>query len=471
MDILIILMSLTFLMFVAYRGFSVILFAPIAALLAVVFTSPSLVPVFFSGIFMEKLAGFIKLYFPVFLLGSIFGKLIEMSGFARSIAHSIIRVIGERNAMLAIVVVGAVLTYGGVSLFVVAFALYPFAVELFRLANIPRRLIPATIALGAFTFTMDAMPGSPQIQNIIPTTFFNTTTWAAPWLGLIGSVFVFTLGMMYLEWKRKKAGNAGEGYEAGVVAPAPTGVALPAGPGEGVLPSVTLAVLPLLLVGVCNKLFTLLILELYESKFDFSVIGINDIQPIDVSKLAAVWAVSGALIVGIVTVLVTAFRTVKQQFNTGIQTSIAGAMLATMNTASEYGFGSVIAVLPGFKQINEGLANAICDPLVNEAVTTTSLAGITGSASGGMSIALAAMSETYIEQAAQYGIPNEVLHRVASMASGGMDTLPHNGAVITLLAVTGLTHRQSYIDIFAMTIIKTIAVFLVIGIYYLTGIV
>lgn len=154
---------------------------------------------------MEKLAGFIKLYFPVFLLGAIFGKVVEMSGFARSIAHSIIRVIGETKAMLAIVVVGAVLTYGGVSLFVVAFALYPFAVELFKLANIPRRLIPATIALGAFTFTMDAMPGSPQIQNIIPTTFFNTTTWAAPWLGLIGSIFVFTLGMMYLEWKRKKS--------------------------------------------------------------------------------------------------------------------------------------------------------------------------------------------------------------------------------------------------------------------------
>ena len=146
-------------------------------------------------------------------------------------------------------------------------------------------------------------------------------------------------------------------------------------------------------------------------------------------------------------------------------------MLATLNTASEYGYGSVIAALPGFKQINQGLAQAISDPLLNEAVTTTTLAGVTGSASGGMSIALAAMSDTYIEQAARHGIPNEVLHRVASMASGGMDTLPHNGAVITLLAITGLTHRESYVDIFAMTIIKTVVVFLVIGLYYLTGIV
>lgn len=471
MDILIILLSLAFLMFVAYRGFSVILFAPIAALMAVVFTSPSFVPVFFSGIFMEKLAGFIKLYFPVFLLGAIFGKLIEISGFARSIAHFIIQLIGEKRAMLTIVVVGAVLTYGGVSLFVVAFALYPFAVELFRMADIPKRLIPATIALGAFTFTMDALPGSPQIQNIIPTTFFNTTTWAAPWLGLIGAVFVFTSGMIYLEWRRKRAASNGQGYEAGVSSGSVPGILPSAGPGEGILPPVALAALPLLLVGVCNKLFTLMILNLYESRFDFALIGLSDIPPLDVSKLAAVWAVSGALMVGIAAVMISAFKTIKQRFRQGTQDAIGGAMLATMNTASEYGYGSVIAALPGFKQINQGLAHAISDPLLNEAVTTTTLAGVTGSASGGMSIALATMSDTYIEQAARHGIPNEVLHRVASMASGGMDTLPHNGAVITLLAITGLTHRQSYIDIFAMTIIKTIAVFLVIGLYYLTGIV
>jgi H+/gluconate symporter-like permease len=148
---------------------------------------------------------------------------------------------------------------------------------------------------------------------------------------------------------------------------------------------------------------------------------------------------------------------------------VAGALLATLNTASEYGFGGVIAALPGFALVASTL-HAIPNPLVNAAITVTVLAGITGSASGGMSIALAAMAETFIANAQAAGIPLEVFHRVASMASGGMDTLPHNGAVITLLAVTGLTHRDSYRDIFAVTLVKTTAVFVVIAFYYLTGI-
>ena len=212
MDILIIIGSLLFLIFVAYKGFSVILFAPIAALMAVLFTSPSYVLPFYAGIFMERMVDFIKLYFPVFLLGAIFGKVIALSGFANVITKYIVRFFGPNRAMLAIVVVGAILTYGGVSLFVVAFALYPFAAELFKIANIPKRLIPATIALGAFTFTMDALPGSPQIQNIIPTTFFHTDTWAAPWLGLCGGLFIFFFGTLYLNWQQKQASKNNEGY-------------------------------------------------------------------------------------------------------------------------------------------------------------------------------------------------------------------------------------------------------------------
>ena len=183
-----------------------------------------------------------------------------------------------------------------------------------------------------------------------------------------------------------------------------------------------------------------------------------------------IWAVQGALLVGIFTVLIFAWRPVTQKFAEGTKAAIGGALLASMNTASEYGFGAVIAALPGFLVIRDAL-RTIPDPLVNEAISVTALAGITGSASGGMSIALAAMSEQFIEGANAAGIPMEVLHRVASMASGGMDTLPHNGAVITLLAVTGLTHRQSYGDIFVITCTKTAAVFVVIGTYYLTGLV
>src|SRR3954467_3864104 len=216
MNLLIVLGALIFLMFVAYRGYSVILFAPIAALGAVLLTDPSLVPPLFSSVFMEKMVGFVKLYFPVFLLGAVFGKVIELSGFSKSIVLAVIGIVGHQRAMLAIVLVGAVLTYGGVSLFVVVFAIYPFAAEMFRQSNIPKRLIPGTIALGAFTFTMDSLPGTPQIQNIIPTTFFKTDTWAAPILGTIGALFILLVGMAYLEWRRRQAAAAGGGEWGGV---------------------------------------------------------------------------------------------------------------------------------------------------------------------------------------------------------------------------------------------------------------
>ena len=463
MSVFIALAALAVLMLAAYRGYSVILFAPLAALGAVLLTDPSAVAPAFTGVFMEKMVGFIKLYFPVFLLGAVFGKLIELSGFSRAIVAAAIRLLGTRQAMLVIVLVCALLTYGGVSLFVVVFAVYPFAAEMFRQSDIPKRLIPATIALGAFSFTMDALPGTPQIQNIIPTTFFGTTAWAAPWLGLIGSLFVLGAGMLYLQRQRGKARKAGEGYGRELRNEPET-------PDDIPLPSPWLAIAPLVLVGVSNLLFTRWIPELYGQTHSLQLAGMAAPVQSDVVKLTGIWSVQAALLLGILLVLVCGFRAIRSKLAEGTKTAVGGALLASMNTASEYGFGAVIASLPGFLVLADAL-KSIPNPLVNEAVTVTLLAGITGSASGGMSIALAAMSDSFIQAAHAANIPLEVLHRVAAMASGGMDTLPHNGAVITLLAVTGLTHREAYKDIFGITLIKTLAVFVVIGTFYATGIV
>ena len=467
MDFLIVLAALCFLMYVAYRGHSVILFAPVAALGAVLLTDPQLVAPMFTGLFMDKMVGFLKLYFPVFLLGAVFGKVIELSGFSKSIVAATIKVVGAQRAILSIVLVCALLTYGGVSLFVVVFAVYPFAAELFRQAGIPKRLIPGTIALGAFTFTMDALPGTPQIQNIIPSSFFGTDAWAAPWLGTIGAIFILIVGMAYLDWRRRVAQRNGEGYgdEASLRNE-------PAAFVGGKLANPLVAIAPLLVVGIANKLLTTWIPQWYGDSHSFVPAVIGNPAPVvqEVQKIAAIWAVEGALLLGIACVMAFAWKTVTAGFAEGSKSAIGGALLAGMNTASEYGFGAVIAALPGFLVVASALA-AIPNPLVNEAITVTALAGITGSASGGMGIALAAMSETFIANAQAAGIPLEVFHRVASMASGGMDTLPHNGAVITLLAVTGLTHRQAYKDIFAITIVKTLAVFVVIGVFYATGIV
>jgi H+/gluconate symporter-like permease len=425
MSVIIALAALALLMLAAYRGYSVILFAPIAALGAVLLTDPSAVAPAFTGVFMEKMVGFIKLYFPVFLLGAVFGKLIELSGFSRSIVAAAIRLLGTRQAMLVIVLVCALLTYGGVSLFVVVFAVYPFAAEMFRQSNIPKRLIPATIALGAFSFTMDAL--------------------------------------LFLQRQRNKAQRAGEGYGCDLRNEPETAPDLK-------LPNPWLALSPLLAVGIMNLLFTHWIPQVYGKTHSLALPGMAAPVTTEIAKLTAIWAVQAALLVGILMVLVFGFQAIRSKLAEGSKSAVSGALLAAMNTASEYGFGAVIASLPGFLVLADWL-KSIPNPLVNEAITVTLLAGITGSASGGMSIALAAMSEQFISAAHAANIPLEVLHRVAAMASGGMDTLPHNGAVITLLAVTGLTHREAYKDIFCITLIKTLAVFVVIGTFYATGIV
>ncbi|ELM3658552.1 GntP family permease [Edwardsiella piscicida] len=463
MSIIVAIASLSLLMLAAYRGYSVILFAPLAALGAVLFTDPSAVGPAFSGLFMDKMVSFIQLYFPVFLLGALFGKLIELAGFSRAIVVTVIRILGQRHAMPVIVIVCALLTYGGVSLFVVAFAVYPFAAEMFRQSNIPKHLIPATIALGAFSFTMDTLPGTPQIQNIIPAAFFNTNAWAAPLLSLTGALFMLALGLAYLERQRRKAHQAHEGYGTDLVNEPET-------PDTLNLPHPVIALAPLLLVGICNLLFTHYIPQWYGTLHSFALPGMTSPIVISIEKVTAIWAVEAALLVGILVVALFGFHNIGGRLAEGSKNAVSGAILAAMNTASEYGFGAVIAALPGFLLLAKGL-EAIPDPLVNEAISITLLAGITGSASGGMSIALAAMSDTFIAAANANGIPMEVLHRIAAMASGGMDTLPHNGAVITLLAITGLSHRQSYGGIFAITLIKTLAVFFVIAVFYLTGIV
>jgi H+/gluconate symporter-like permease len=463
MSFLVCLLSLGLLMFIAYRGFSVILFAPLCALGAVLLTDPSLILPVYSGLFMNKMVVFVENYFPIFLLGAVFGKVIELSGFAQSIVSAVVRVIGRERAILAIMIVGALLTYGGVSLFVVVFAVYPFAAAMFKAVDIPKNLIPAVVIAGGATFTMDAIPGTPAIQNIIPTTFFHTTIYAAPTLGVIGSVLIAGSTYGYLEWCRRRMLARGQGYsDRCMLREEPQHLS------EEKLTNPWVAISPLVVVGLLNLFLTKMIPAWYPPELTVNMNSITKPFVVKVASSLGVWAVEVSLLVAILMVCAIAFRTLKDKFASGSYTAIGGAMLATMNTATEYGYGSVIAALPGFIVIRDALT-AIPNPLVNEAITINALAGIVGSASGGMGIALGAMADTFIATANAAHIPLEVLHRVASMASGGMDSLPHNGAVITIMMACGLNHRESYPYIFGVVICKTVAAFAIIGVYYLTG--
>jgi H+/gluconate symporter-like permease len=466
MDVLGIVLSLFLLMYMAYMGFSVILFAPVFALLAASLQGLPVMPSY-TELFMVKAVGYVKLFFPVFMLGAVFGKVMEDTLLAKGISHAVIQKLGHKHAILAVVLSCAILTYGGVSLFVVVFAVYPFAASLFKEAGIPKRLIPGAIALGSFTFTMDAFPGTPQIQNIIPTSFYGTTAYAAPIAGIVGGLGILLLGMVWLEYRRRKAAQRGEGYGAHTLNE-------PEATGTEALPKWYFAVLPLAVVLVVNYILSQWFTWNPDLLTPFAGMKLA-LMVSNIKQVIGIWSLVIGLVCGIVLALAIGYKNVTRTAG-GLQKALnvgaIGSLLAIMNTASEVGYGNVIAALPGFKAISHFLLGLKvgATPLVSEAVSVTTLAGITGSASGGMSIALDLMAKDWLAWAHSVGLSPQVLHRVASMASGGCDTLPHNGAVITLLAVCGLTHKQSYPDIGMMTIIKTAMVFVVILLYSLTGI-
>src|SRR3954470_11335722 len=214
-----ILLGLGLLVYLAFRGWSVLLLAPAAALVAAGFAGEPLLA-HWTQTFMGSAARFVASFFPLFLLGALFGKLMEDSGAVGAIAEWMTSRLGTRRAMLAVVLAGAAVTYGGVSLFVAIFVLVPMATALFREAGIPRRLMPAAVALGTSTFTMSAMPGTPAIQNAIPMPFFGTTPFAAPGLGILASAIMLGFGLWWLGRRQAAARRAGEGFGHGAGAPA-----------------------------------------------------------------------------------------------------------------------------------------------------------------------------------------------------------------------------------------------------------
>lgn len=403
-----ILLGLALLVFLAYKGYSIIWVAPLSAMVVAVTGGLDLLPAY-TETYMDGLVGFAKSWFPMFMFGAIFGKIMEVTGAAKSVASELVKLIGTKRALLGVILGCAVLTYGGVSLFVVVFAIYPIALSLFREANLPRRLIPGCIALGAFTFTMTALPGNPQLNNIIPTRYFGTNAMSGTIMGIAAGLVMLFGGYAYLVYREKKLVAAGEHFvepENHVENP------------NEVLPNPWLSLLPLVAVVLTLNLF----------KFHIVI----------------------ALFSGIV--LATALNFSKiQDIIKALSDGASGSVMAIMNTSAAVGFGAIVKAVPGFAVLTQMVLGIKASPLISEAIAVTLLAGATGSSSGGMGIALEALGPKYVEMAATMGLNLDAFHRVASIASGGLDSLPHCGAVITLLAVTGMKHKDSYGDIGMVT--------------------
>ncbi len=467
MGLLGILLGLGLLVWLAFRGWSVLGLAPVAALIAAGFAGDPLLANW-TQTFMGAAAGFIAQFFPLFLLGALFGKLMDDSGSVSAIAQFMTEKLGPNRAILAVVLAGALVTYGGVSLFVAMFVLAPMGQALFKAANIPNRLLPGAVMLGTATFTMSALPGTPAIQNAIPMPFFGTTPFAAPGLGFIAAGVMFGFGMWWLNRSEAAARRAGEGFGGPVASASDAArdsvvreratVARDFDPAEAEhgarsaqLPSIAVALLPLIVVMAVNLAMSLLILP----RMDTSFLADARWGQTSLASVGGVWSVIVALSAAIV-VLYVINRSRLTAIRETVDAGLNAAALPVISVASLVGFGAVVASLPAFEMVRDWVLGIEGGPLVGLAVATNVLSALTGSASGGLTIALGALGETYMQLAATNGIDPALMHRVAVIGAGSLDSLPHNGAVVTLLAVCGATHKQSYFDIVMVGIVSAL---------------
>jgi H+/gluconate symporter-like permease len=370
---------------------------------------------------------------------------------------------------LTVVLAGAFVTYGGVSLFVAFFVLVPMAQALFRGAGIPNRLIPAAIALGTMTFTMSALPGTPAIQNAIPIPFFGTTPLAAPALGIIAAAIMLAFGLWWLGRAEAAAHRKGEGYGAASSVPVDAVVEdatvrqrattarefdppeVHHGRPSAEVPPISLAALPLLVVVSVNVMMSLAVLP----RLDVSFLAEERFGATSLSAVGGVWAVVTALMAAII-VVIAVNRARLPALRETMDAGATASVLPVLSVASLVGFGAVVAAVPAFAIVRDWVLGIGGGPLVSLAVATNVLSALTGSASGGLTIALDALGKTYMALAAAHGIDPALLHRIAVISAGTLDSLPQNGAVVTLLAVCGSTHRESYSDIVMAVIVGPI---------------
>lgn len=419
-----IFLGLAIMIFLAYRGYSILWVAPVSAMIVAVFGGLSLLPAY-TETYMGGLVAFVLSWFPMFMLGAIFGKIMEVTGSARSIAKKLASLIGADKAVLAVIISTGIMVYGGISLFVVVFAIYPISVTLFREANLPRRLIPGCIACGAFTFAMTAFPGSPQLNNIIPSQYFQTTAMAAPIIGIVCGILMLVLGYLWLNYRAKKMTANGEVFDE------PSNLEHIDDADD---PNPYLSLLPLAVVILVLNLLPNLV-ELHNPSTDAIII---------------------ALLCGIVLAVLLNVKKAPLCLD-ALSKGASSSMGATLNTAAAVGFGAVVKAVPGFAALTAIIFGINASPLISEALSVTLLAGATGSSSGGLGIALAALGEKFVEMSAQYGISLDVFHRVAAIASGGLDSLPHCGGIVTILVACEMNHKKSYLDMCVTTCIIPVA--------------
>jgi H+/gluconate symporter-like permease len=427
--------GLALLMWWTMRGMNLLIAAPLCAAFVAACSGMPLLPQLVAtpdgpdllSNYMTAFAGFLKNYYLIFLMGAVFGKVMEDSGAAASVAKWCVERFGAGSALLAVVVACAVLTYGGVSLFVVAFSVYPLAVGLFRETNLPRRFIPGALAFGSVTFTMTSA-GSPEIQNWIPIEFLKTSPYAGWRVSAIVAVVMAVLGYTWLRQMVRHAVRRGEVFTARADDPVE---------GTRKLPGPFVSLLPLI-----------------------AVLGVSFVLHDRFKQSALLVALTvGVLACGLFN------RRYFRSAGDAVAQGALGALIAIGNTCAVVGFGGVAKATPAFQSAVDLITSIPGSPLLGAAIAVSVIAGMTGSASGGQGIALPILAPMYLAR----GVDPEALHRVVAIASGSLDSLPHNGYVVTTIrAISGETHKAAYGAVAATTVIvPTLGVLLAIALFSL----
>ncbi|MFT4414919.1 GntP family permease [Fredinandcohnia humi] len=411
--------GLALLIFLTMKGMNLLVAGPLCALFVAVCSGLPLFPQLAGegeanlvGNYMSGFTSFVTSWYLMFLLGAIFGKVMEDSGAADSVSKWIVDKLGMKFAVFAIVLACAVLTYGGVSLFVVAFSVYPMAISLFKQANLPRRFIPATLAFGSVTFTMTSA-GSPEIQNWIPIDYLNTSPYAGWEVSAIVALFMMIFGYWWLKRMISKAVAKGETFVSRENDPVVADKALP-NPFTGLLPLVVVLILSYIFHD-----------SLAQSALIIALLG------------------------GVITTYLLNRKYFKSFWN-AVSDGTMGALIAIGNTAAVVGFGGVAKAVPAFQTAVEAMTSIPGSPLIGGAIAVSVIAGMTGSASGGQAIALPLIAPHYVEM----GVNTEALHRVVAISSGALDSLPHNGYVVTTVrSICGESHQDAYWAVGALTVI------------------
>jgi H+/gluconate symporter-like permease len=452
------LLGLATLIMLALRGVNILVAALVASLIVAISNQIGVAEALLQHFPFGPLGAFsfAGQFFILFLTGAIFGKMMAASGAAASIANAVIAWLGAGRTILVTVLVCALLTYGGVVVFVVIFTMYPLGIALMREADLPKRLFCGAVALGAGTFTMTALPGTPSIHNVIAASALGTDLFAGFALGLFGAIVMLVLGMVYLEAQWRSARRRGEVYESNQQDAAMEQLA----PDIRHVPGWKLAVMPLVVVLgtiILPRVLTGLGLVDGDTALIGPVFSFAQAQPI-------VWP-SFALLLGAAS-CVALFASLRSKALEAMGAGANDSIMPLLNTAAVIGFGGVVTQTSGFGAFAQSVMSLDLPPLLSVAASVSVVSGIVGSASGGLQIFMQTFAEAYLAM----GVAPETLHRVAAIASGGLDSLPHCGAVIAMLTIMGLKHREAYRDIFVVTvIIPVVATLAVIGLATVPG--